>query len=121
MSGVFCLKQLCALANARHLPSANLQPGLHRQRNSHFRTAIASRVAEEALSEVDHGVIGFWCHRSYNLGACPETAAKSAKCGTNSVIRKELVAQGQAPHTAIVGCADSRAPLETIFDTMPGA
>ncbi|CAE7241323.1 mtcA2, partial [Symbiodinium pilosum] len=30
---------------------------------------------------------------------------------TNSVIRKELVAQGQAPHTAIVGCADSRAPL----------
>ena len=40
---------------------------------------------------------------------------------TNSVIRKELVAQGQAPHTAIVGCADSRAPLETIFDTMPGA
>ncbi|CAE7510061.1 mtcA2, partial [Symbiodinium pilosum] len=39
---------------------------------------------------------------------------------TNSVICKELVAQGQAPHTAIVGCADSRAPLETIFDTMPG-
>ena len=40
---------------------------------------------------------------------------------TNSAIRKELVVQGQAPHTAIVGCADSRAPLETIFDTMPGA
>ena len=84
MSGVFCLKQLCALANARHLPSANLQPGLHRQRNSHFRTAIVSRVAEEALSEVDHGVIGFWCHRSYNLGACPETAAKSAKCAADA-------------------------------------
>ena len=28
--------------------------------------------------------------------------------------------EGQAPHTAIVGCADSRAPLETIFDAMPG-
>ena len=39
---------------------------------------------------------------------------------TNAVVRKELVELGQAPHTAIIGCADSRAPLETIFDTMPG-
>mmetsp|Transcript_6897 Transcript_6897/g.15987 ORF Transcript_6897/g.15987 Transcript_6897/m.15987 type:complete len:445 (+) Transcript_6897:72-1406(+) len=35
-------------------------------------------------------------------------------------MRKMLLKQGQAPHTAIVGCADSRAPLETIFDAMPG-
>ena len=39
---------------------------------------------------------------------------------TNTAMRKELVEQGQAPHTAIIGCADSRAPLETIFDAMPG-
>ncbi|CAE7712948.1 mtcA2 [Symbiodinium pilosum] len=39
---------------------------------------------------------------------------------TNAVVRQELVELGQAPHTAIIGCADSRAPLETIFDTMPG-
>ena len=84
MSVVFFLEQLCARANARYLPSANLQPGLHRQRNSHFRTAIDSRVAEEALSEVDHGVIGFWCYRSYNLGACPERAVKSAKCAADA-------------------------------------
>ncbi|CAJ1363223.1 unnamed protein product, partial [Effrenium voratum] len=36
------------------------------------------------------------------------------------VMRKALVVEGQAPHTAIVGCADSRAPLETVFDAMPG-
>ncbi|CAK9030143.1 unnamed protein product, partial [Durusdinium trenchii] len=39
---------------------------------------------------------------------------------TNKAMRKQLVDMGQAPHTAIIGCADSRAPLETIFDTMPG-
>ena len=39
---------------------------------------------------------------------------------TDEIMRKELVDMGQAPHTAIIGCADSRAPLETIFDAMPG-
>ena len=35
-------------------------------------------------------------------------------------MRNALVDMGQAPHTAVIGCADSRAPLETIFDAMPG-
>ena len=39
---------------------------------------------------------------------------------THENMRKELVDMGQAPHTAIIGCADSRAPLETIFDALPG-
>lgn len=39
---------------------------------------------------------------------------------TSSPMRKALVKKGQAPHTAVVGCADSRAPLETLFDMMPG-
>ena len=38
----------------------------------------------------------------------------------SSDMRKALVKEGQAPHTAIIGCADSRAPLETVFDAMPG-
>ena len=39
---------------------------------------------------------------------------------TNEGMRNALVDMGQAPHTAVIGCADSRAPLETIFDAMPG-
>ena len=39
---------------------------------------------------------------------------------TQDAARQQLVVEGQAPHTAIIGCADSRAPLETIFDAMPG-
>eukprot|EP00913_Durusdinium_trenchii_P030596 g28655.t1 len=35
-------------------------------------------------------------------------------------MRTRLVDEGQAPHTAILGCADSRAPLEKIFDALPG-
>eukprot|EP00913_Durusdinium_trenchii_P004266 g3954.t1 len=35
-------------------------------------------------------------------------------------MRKALAQEGQAPLAAILGCADSRAPLETVFDTMPG-
>eukprot|EP00435_Cladocopium_sp_Y103_P031297 s1312_g7.t3 len=38
----------------------------------------------------------------------------------DSIMRKELDREGQAPHTAIIGCADSRCPLETLFDTLPG-
>ncbi|CAE7854480.1 mtcA2, partial [Symbiodinium microadriaticum] len=38
----------------------------------------------------------------------------------SSQMRKALVREGQAPHSAILGPADSLAPLETIFDAMPG-
>lgn len=39
----------------------------------------------------------------------------------NEATRKQLEITGEAPHCAIIGCADARAPLETIFDAMPGA
>ena len=35
-------------------------------------------------------------------------------------MREALATVGQAPHTALVGCADSRVPLETVFDALPG-
>ena len=39
---------------------------------------------------------------------------------TNDTMRKELESEGEAPHCAVIGCADSQVPLETIFDAMPG-
>eukprot|EP00435_Cladocopium_sp_Y103_P065883 s326_g27.t4 len=38
----------------------------------------------------------------------------------DDTMREALVNQGQAPHTAVLGCADSRVPVDTIFDAMPG-
>lgn len=35
-------------------------------------------------------------------------------------MRKALADVGQAPHTAVLGCADSRVPLELVFDSLPG-
>lgn len=39
---------------------------------------------------------------------------------SNAVMRKVLVDFGQSPMAAIVGCADSRCPLEILFDSIPG-
>ncbi|CAE7491139.1 mtcA2, partial [Symbiodinium sp. CCMP2592] len=47
-------------------------------------------------------------------------AGRPVSIRTNAEMRALLVEEGQAPHTAIIGCADSRAPLEKIFDAMPG-
>mmetsp|Transcript_68469 Transcript_68469/g.161087 ORF Transcript_68469/g.161087 Transcript_68469/m.161087 type:complete len:509 (-) Transcript_68469:40-1566(-) len=43
-----------------------------------------------------------------------------ASVAASGAMRTALVKSGQAPHTAVIGCADSRAPIETIFDAMPG-
>eukprot|EP00439_Symbiodinium_sp_Y106_P070688 s137_g12.t1 len=47
-------------------------------------------------------------------------AGTPASVAANSKMKTALVKSGQAPHTAIIGCADSRAPIETVFDAMPG-
>lgn len=32
----------------------------------------------------------------------------------------QLDRAGEAPHTAVIGCADMRAPVDTVFDALPG-
>ena len=39
---------------------------------------------------------------------------------TNKNMRRALAKCGQSPHSAILGPADSRVPVDTVFDTMPG-
>ena len=62
----------------------------------------------------------------------PQAALKLLKVGNERFVvgapkagkvhssMRETLATGQAPHTALVGCADSRVPLETVFDALPG-
>ena len=38
----------------------------------------------------------------------------------SDAMREALVKHNQAPHSAIIGCADSRVPVDTIFDATPG-
>jgi carbonic anhydrase len=42
-----------------------------------------------------------------------------ASCGSLSARRFEL-ASGQSPFAVILGCSDSRVPLDTVFDQVPG-
>ena len=72
------------------------------------RTTVDSAVpAEEALKMLKAG------NERFAVGA---PLAKHATLK----MREALVSHGQAPHTAILGCADSRVPVDTVFDAMPG-
>jgi carbonic anhydrase len=46
-------------------------------------------------------------------------AAGHPVCGPLTARRTELT-QGQSPFAIVLGCSDSRVPIETIFDQMPG-
>jgi len=46
-------------------------------------------------------------------------AAGTPRC-TPATARRAELANGQAPFVAVLGCADSRVPVETIFDHDPG-
>ena len=70
-------------------------------------TADAPMSAEDALIMLKAG------NERFAAGA-PLSKHSTAKQ------REALVAHGQAPHTAILGCADSRVPVDTVFDAMPG-
>ena len=72
------------------------------------RTAADSAVAaEDALKMLKDG------NDRFAVGA-PLAKHATAK------MREALVSHGQAPHAAVFGCADSRVPVDTIFDAMPG-
>jgi carbonic anhydrase len=45
--------------------------------------------------------------------------AGNAHCGPLTARRLELT-QGQSPFAIVLGCSDSRVPIETVFDQMPG-
>ena len=72
------------------------------------RTGADERVPSDlALSMLKKG------NERFAAGA--PTAGK-----TSDAMRKALVKHNQAPHSAIVGCADSRVPVDTVFNATPG-
>ena len=79
----------------------------------------------------DHGTHGV--RTGADIAVKPEVALKLLQQGnerfaagaptaaiTSKDMRQALVKCGQAPHSAILGCADSRVPVDTVFDAMPG-
>jgi len=48
------------------------------------------------------------------------TAGNPSKISVSAELRKDLFENGQFPYAAIVGCSDSRVPVELVFDAGPG-
>ena len=73
-----------------------------------------------------------WPARSAASAAHPDTSHLSALLAGNArfvagtprcvpaTVRRAELANGQAPFAAVLGCSDSRVPVETIFDHEPG-
>ncbi len=71
------------------------------------RTAKSEAVkADDALAQLKEG------NERY--------VASQAPGATPQALRKALADDGQLPMAAVLGCADSRAPVEMIFDQKPG-
>lgn len=87
----------------------DLPPSMFKSEAPSFvRTTESNAVsAREALNILAEG------NKRYLLG-------EPKAFGATKDMRKALVDKGQAPHVAVVGCSDSRAPVETIFDALPG-
>merc|ERR1712014_492110 len=73
-----------------------------------IRTAVDDRVpAEQALEKLRQGNARF------------VAGGPSAK-NFDASHRQALAMHGQNPFAAVIGCADSRCPLEILFDCQPG-
>ena len=97
-----------------------------RQTQSFERCSFAAQAWQESVQELAWTLLKF---ESCELRSLPVPWKEGNRrfvdgrpfgSRTKHAARRQLVDEGQAPHTAIIGCADSRAPLEMIFDAMPG-
>jgi len=77
--------------------------GITVQAGSAFALEETERTADEALALLKEGNARF-------------VAMKSEHPGENSVRREETAVNGQKPFAIVLGCADSRVPVEVIFD-----
>mmetsp|Transcript_55047 Transcript_55047/g.111919 ORF Transcript_55047/g.111919 Transcript_55047/m.111919 type:complete len:380 (+) Transcript_55047:45-1184(+) len=77
------------------------------------------KVTVEDVSPVRTGADARASIRLLKEGNTRFTSGNTLRKTTNDTMRKELEI-AEAPHCAIIGCADSQVPLETIFDSSPG-
>lgn len=76
--------------------------------------ALDARIAGAAPMTGSHAT-----HLSALMAGNARFAAGTPRCIPATARRTEL-ANGQAPFAAVLGCSDSRVPVETIFDHDPG-
>ena len=115
-----------------HLETGNVEfLGRSPQQAELLESRLPIPPSMAVCKEADHGMHGV--RTGADVVIRPRDALKLLKGGnerfavgaptaatTSRDMRRALVKCGQAPHSAILGCADSRVPIDTVFDAMPG-
>ena len=96
-----------------------------------FSKSIREPPSMSSGAAADHDMHGV--RTGADIAVKPEAALKLLQQGnerfaagaptaaiTSKDMRQAWVKCGQAPRSAILGCADSRVPVDTVFDAMPG-
>ncbi len=91
------------------------------------RVFLLSSAAAIAMTALESGADAANQHARMSAGASLKAlldgnarfVAGTPRCLPVTVKRAEL-ANGQAPFAAVLGCSDSRVPVETVFDHEPG-
>jgi len=81
---------------------------------------VHSKAKHFVRTGVDQALKPFEALQALILGNERYRSGQQASVMAHFEMRRALVNYGQAPLAAIVGCADSRCPVETLFDAMPG-
>jgi len=97
-----------AVQEEPQIQAADSKQSLESARQHGIRTqADASVPAEQALEKLKEGNLRF-------------VEGKPQERSFNGLDRAALAEFGQSPFATIIGCADSRCPLEILFDVQPG-
>ena len=75
----------------------------------------------EVASPAKLSVLTVSLHTAHEMVACPSApAAPVGYIGDTQKMMTQLSKDGQNPVAVVIGCADSRAPIELLFDMRPG-
>ena len=75
----------------------------------------------EVASPAKLSVLAVSLHTAHEMVTCPSApAAPVGYIGDTQKMMTQLSKDGQNPVAVVIGCADSRAPIELLFDMRPG-
>ncbi|CAJ1390279.1 unnamed protein product [Effrenium voratum] len=106
-SGVYSQRPSSAILSAASSPSAKTQPTSPSRKVR--MVGDAPLPPQEALRLLKEG------NQRFARGE-----ARAARGQNIHQEQMQLDRAGEAPHTAVIGCADMRAPVDTVFDALPG-
>jgi carbonic anhydrase len=108
------------ISTASTMPVSTMPAEQRKGRSAKSSDRIHQKAKHFVRTAVDDAVKPMEALQALILGNERFRSGKPLREVAHDDMRKALVNHGQAPLAAIVGCADSRCPIETLFDALPG-